>query len=87
MPSERRRRRDPRRDEMTRAMIACKAKLEEAAKMPDGPAKEAAQAAAIALLSKDAPKRPDRRKEKAQDPEVAKGGAELNDLVKRLFQP
>jgi hypothetical protein len=59
---ERRQKRDPRKDDFNRAMLACKMKLEEAEKMPDGPAKLAAQAAAIELLSKDSPKKPDRRK-------------------------
>jgi hypothetical protein len=69
---------------MTRAMISCKAKLLEAEKLPDGPAKVAMQNAAIALLSKDAPRRPDRRK--AASP----GGSTLNDtelaeLARQLY--
>jgi hypothetical protein len=84
-PPNRRRNRDPRRDEMTRAMIACKEKLLEAEKLPEGPAKTAMQNAAIALLSKDSPKRPDRRKAK-----TASGSAhtdsELAELARQLFE-
>ncbi len=79
----RRRKRDPRRDEMTRAMIACKEKLLEAEKLPDGPAKVIMQNAAIALLSKDTPKRPDRRKTQAAEP--MSRDAELAELVRRLY--
>ena len=80
----RRRKRDPRRDEMTRAMIACKEKLLEAEKLPDGPAKVTMQNAAIALLSKDTPKRPDRRKADAAA-ELAISDAETAELVRRLY--
>ena len=70
---------------MTRAMIACKEKLLEAEKLPDGPAKIVMQNAAIALLSKDTPKRPDRRKAK-----TASGSAhtdsELAELARQLFE-
>jgi hypothetical protein len=80
----RRRTRDPRRDEMTRAMISCKEKLLEAEKLPDGPAKVAMQNAAIALLSKDAPKRPDRRK--ASSPAGSTlNDSELAELARQLF--
>mgnify|MGYP001552186089 CR=1 FL=1 len=75
--ANRRRRRDPRSDEMTRAMIACKEKLLEAEKLPDGPAKVSLQNAAIALLSKDSPKRPDRRRGKSTDSELAALAREL----------
>lgn len=61
---ERRKGPDRRKEEFDRAMIACKKQLEEAEKLPDGPDKLAAQQAAIALLSKDSPKKPDRRKPK-----------------------
>jgi hypothetical protein len=61
---ERRRNPDRRKDEFDRAMVACKRQLEEAEKLPEGPDKLAAQLAAIELLSKDAPKKPDRRKTK-----------------------
>lgn len=61
---ERRRSPDRRKEEFDRAMIACKKQLEAAEKLPEGPDKVAAQLAAIALLSKDTPKKPDRRKGK-----------------------
>jgi hypothetical protein len=80
----RRRARDPRRDEMTRAMIACKEKLLEAEKLPDGPAKVIMQNAAIALLSKDTPKRPDRRKAKSPAGS-AHSDSELAELARQLF--
>jgi hypothetical protein len=80
----RRRARDPRSDEMTRAMIACKEKLLEAEKLPDGPAKVAMQNAAIALLSKDSPKRPDRRQTKAPSGS-AHTDSELAELARQMF--
>jgi hypothetical protein len=80
----RRRRRDPRRDDLTRAMIACKEKLLEAEKLPEGPAKIAMQNAAIALLSKDTPKRPDRRKSNPAA-EAAARDSELAELARQLF--
>jgi hypothetical protein len=80
----RRQGRDPRRDEMTRAMIACKEKLLEAEKLPDGPAKVAMQNAAIALLSKDSPKRPDRRKANSSTGSDH-NDTELAELARRLL--
>jgi hypothetical protein len=61
---ERRKNPDRRKEDFDRAMIACKKQLEAAELLPEGPDKIAAQQAAIELLSKDAPKKPDRRKPK-----------------------